>query len=424
MSENKQKGLNGVFGNRAAAAAAASGAGSLASGRHVERQKRNGTFSALGRLGGSLRPAVGEDGEEHGESRGSIAAEAEKYGRNAVAASFGQAHAPASAGRTPPPVPTAEDDAAEDGSREDEFDAQYASPNAAAAYDPGSDGDEEDLDDEEEDGMAAPPVPASGRHTSGGGAGARTDLSNPTPETALITVLPQDSLERVRFSAERTDGEFIHLYAALERHLQELYDAAAIEAASDPDVTLPTVFGITSSVAGEGKTSVAMHLALMVARNTFKRVCLIDLSLGNDDISRRLGAEAEKGVMDVLEGHDYMIRTIQVEECGDLSVMPAGKAPENPVRAARSPAVPEVIAAARQMFDLIIVDMPPVTSGNALPIAAHLDRVMLVVNAGVTPRGLVNEAIEQIGRQRVLGVVLNKIKRASPGWVQRRFGYF
>jgi|GEM_PF-3169814 ATPases involved in chromosome partitioning len=251
----------------------------------------------------------------------------------------------------------------------------------------------------------------------------QTSVTAPA-DRALVTVLPQESLERVCLSAERTEGQFAHLYAALERQIQELYDQAVVDAVHDPEVTLPTVFGITSAVTGEGKTSVALHLALTIARNSFKRVCLIDMSLGDDDIGRCLGAHVEKGVMDVLEGRDYIVRTIQVEECGDLSVMPAGKAPENAVRAARSPSVPEVIAAARQMFDLVLVDMPAVSTSNALPIAAHLDRVLMVVNAGVTPRGMVAEAIEQIGRHRVMGVVMNKIKRASPNWVQRRFGYF
>jgi Mrp family chromosome partitioning ATPase len=68
----------------------------------------------------------------------------------------------------------------------------------------------------------------------------------------------------------------------------------------------------------------------------------------------------------------------------------------------------------------VIVDMPAVLTGNALPIAAHLDRIMMVVTAGVTPKDVVNDALDRIGRKRTLGVILNRIKPSAPTWLQRR----
>ena len=247
-----------------------------------------------------------------------------------------------------------------------------------------------------------------------------------------LTVLPSETLKRVQVSIERSDYQFANLLASLEWQILEKFDiplsgsllsdalAGAEEGEAPAGMAAPTVFGVTSALVGEGKTTVAMHLAFSIARNSFKKVCLIDLGMGEDEICRRLGVKQEVGVVNVLDGTETIIHTLQVADCGELSIMPAGPAPENPTKTSRSPAVPEVIAAARQMFDIIIVDMPAVLTGNALPIASYLDRVMLVVCAGVTPRDVVNDALDRIGRKRTLGVVLNRIKPSSPRWVQKR----
>lgn len=258
----------------------------------------------------------------------------------------------------------------------------------------------------------------------GGGLTPARPESNPSAEKA-VSVLPQESLQRIQVSVEKTDRQFSQLYAALEWQMIELSQGlrnvmdGVTDAASALDQ--PAVFGVTSALRGEGKTTVAVHLALTIARNSFKKVCLLDLGLGDDEICRRIGATAEKGVISVLEGNDFTIRTLQLSECGDLAIMPAGKMPANPTRIARSPSVGEVIAAARRMFDVVIVDLPAISTGNALPIAAHLDRVLMVVYAGATPKDVVGDAIARVGRNRTMGVILNRIRPAAPKWVQRRF---
>jgi Mrp family chromosome partitioning ATPase len=272
---------------------------------------------------------------------------------------------------------------------------------------------------------------ASGVHSSPNAAKPDNGSRDQNDQERGLTVLPADDRRRVQVSIEKNDFQFAHLYASLEWKLHEKIDTAltgaflsdafsGTNADANPGFAAPSVFGVTSALIGEGKTTIAMHLAFTIARNTFKKVCLIDMSLGADEICRRIGVTPEAGVVSVLEGGETIIRTIQVTDCGDLSIMPGGPMPANSTRAARSPAVPEVIAAARQMFDVVIVDMPAVLTGNALPIAAHLDRVLMVVTAGVTPKDVINDALDRVGRKRTLGVVLNRIKPSAPNWLQRR----
>ncbi|WP_309708554.1 CpsD/CapB family tyrosine-protein kinase [Armatimonas sp.] len=240
-----------------------------------------------------------------------------------------------------------------------------------------------------------------------------------------VTVVPSEALRRVHVAIERTDADFAQLHAAMEWQLAESANANhwddAAEHLTDPLLDVDSVFGITSAVPGEGKTTIAMHLAFSIARNSGRKVCLIDLGLGDNEICRRIGVRTEKGLVNVLEGEDYIIRTLQLSDCGDLSVMPAGKLPRNPNKAARSAAVTEIIAAAREIYDTVIVDLPAVSTGNALPIAEHLDKVMLVVCSGVTPKDIVQQAVDRLGRKRVLGVVLNRMKSSMPNKIQQFF---
>ena len=243
--------------------------------------------------------------------------------------------------------------------------------------------------------------------------------------TPNVTVVPADALRRVHVAIERADPNFAQLHAAMEWQLAESangqrWDEAA-DHLTDPLLDTDSVFGITSAVPGEGKTTIAMHLAFSIARNSGRKVCLIDLGLGDNEICRRIGVRTERGLINVLEGQDYVIRTLQLSDCGDLSIMPAGKLPRNPNKAARSPAVTEIIAAAREIYDTVIVDLPAVSTGNALPIAEHLDKVMLVVCAGGTPKDIVQQSVDRLGRHRVLGVVLNRMKSSMPKRIQQFF---
>jgi Mrp family chromosome partitioning ATPase len=253
--------------------------------------------------------------------------------------------------------------------------------------------------------------------------GAGTAIST----TQTVTVVPAEALRKVHMAIERSDADFSQLYAAMEWQLMESENAQWAETADkmadfdSGDLLTNQIFGVTSAVPGEGKTTVAMHLAFSMARNTGKKVCLMDLSMGNNEVCSRLGVRTEKGLIDVLEGRDYVIRTLQLSDCGDLAVMPGGKSPRNANNAARSPAIAELMAAAREIYDVVVVDLPAVSGGNALPIAVHLDKVVLVVCAGVTPKDVVQQSIDRIGKKRVLGVVLNRIQSAAPNWFQKKF---
>lgn len=211
---------------------------------------------------------------------------------------------------------------------------------------------------------------------------------------------------------EKTPAEFAHLYAALERQAPGLGEVLGL-GTDAAGTSSPYVLGVTSAARGEGKTTVALHLAMTIARDTFKKVCLLDMSLGGSDLAARLGMPASgEGVVSVLEASGTIVPTLQLTGCDNLVIIPAGKTPANAAKLARSPRVEQLLVSARFAFDVVIVDLPAVSTDNAGPLVKAMDGVLLVVHAGATPQAVVSRALDMVGRDKVLGVTLNRMPSA------------
>ena len=240
----------------------------------------------------------------------------------------------------------------------------------------------------------------------------------PGDEEAAVPEYPAAPL--INLHVEKTPPEFSHLYAALERQIAGVGDVTLLSGetlGSDR----PFVLGVTSALVGEGKTTVALHLAMTIARDTYKRVCLIDLSLGKGELAARLGVpQRGEGVIPVLEDNSHVVPTLQLAGLDNLVVIPAGKPPSNAPRLVRSPRVAQLILSARTAFDVVVVDMPAVATDHALPLTRHMDGILMVARAGVTPRDVVSQALDALGRDKVIGVTLNRIQTAGPAWLRKR----
>ena len=97
-----------------------------------------------------------------------------------------------------------------------------------------------------------------------------------------------------RLRVEETPAEFVHLYAGLERLVRRVGGLSTVTS-NLMETDRPYLLGVTSAVAGEGKTTTALHLAMTIARSTTKRVCLIDLSLSANGPAGRLGMPPGEG---------------------------------------------------------------------------------------------------------------------------------
>jgi capsular exopolysaccharide synthesis family protein len=180
---------------------------------------------------------------------------------------------------------------------------------------------------------------------------------------------------------------------------------------------------VTSAAASEGKTLTATNLALTMSQSYQRRVLLIDADLRRPSIHEILRLPNAVGLSDSLRHPERSI-TPYHEVTSTLSVFSAGRPDSDPMAGLVSETMNRILMEATQSFDWVIVDTPPVALlPDANLLAAMIDTALLVVGANSTPYPLIRRAIEAIGEQRILGVVLNRMAVADIIAAYNYYGY-
>ena len=168
-------------------------------------------------------------------------------------------------------------------------------------------------------------------------------------------------------------------------------------------------FVITSAGVGEGKTLTALNLAWLLAQTDGVKALVIDADLRQPCAADYLGIEAEVGLSEVLTGQTHFTEAIIKLEPSGLHVLPGGAAREDVAELLSGPRFGRLLDEARKHFDYIIIDAPPLgvfTDANLL--INRADSAILVVRASKTRYAVVDRLLEQLPRERLLGVVLNR----------------
>ena len=200
--------------------------------------------------------------------------------------------------------------------------------------------------------------------------------------------------------------------AAARESLRHLYDEL-LAAGSDSGGS----YSITSAVAGEGKTLVALSLARLMADDLEKSIVIIDGNLRNPGVHNILGVPLLPGLAGCIRG-ECGVREAACDLNG-LWVLPAGEE-SNPSRLLRSSAARAVVDQIRLEFDVAILDLPALlTTSEARVMAGWTDGVVIVARADSTPAPAVQDAIDSIDQQKMLGVLLNGQTSRIPRWLDR-----
>lgn len=184
---------------------------------------------------------------------------------------------------------------------------------------------------------------------------------------------------------------------------------------------------VASALAEEGKTLTATNLALTLSESYKRRVLLIDADLRRPGVNLAFGIAKQEGLSEVLASEEPRRLSI-VQLSPNLSVLPAGHPNQDPMHGLTSLRMAQILDEASEMFDWVIIDSPPVgVLPDAKLLARMADNTVFVIAAGKTPHGAIQRAIDALGRERVLGVVLNRVdpKAAMPGGYAyyRYYGY-
>jgi tyrosine-protein kinase Etk/Wzc len=181
-----------------------------------------------------------------------------------------------------------------------------------------------------------------------------------------------------------------------------------------------TNLGITSTLRGEGRTSVAIAMAA-VHRDDFGRsVVLVDFDLEGSSLSKRLGADPVPGLCEIVRGESTMDSAIQTIGDG-ISFVPAGVASGSIARTVTEAGKMDLVTRLAGLGGLVIADLPPLLGSDSGRAAASLfGDLLLVMRAGVTPVARTKEAIANLPVEPT--VLLNATRSVLPSWMKRFLG--
>ncbi|MBY0406860.1 MAG: P-loop NTPase [Rickettsiales bacterium] len=223
-----------------------------------------------------------------------------------------------------------------------------------------------------------------------------------TPEDvqkALPVPVHEDYLERYHIVAHRMRDKEADIFRLLRTQVLTIMAQSGYR-----------TLGITSANYGDGKTTVALNLAISIALDQKQTVLLADMDLRKPSVTEYLGIEPPHGIS------DYYAGTVPLSEClirpafDRLNILPAGRPVDNSSEILGSPRITQLARELRSRYPdrIIIYDLPP-TLAQDDPIAflPHVDAVLLVVNDGVTRISEVKRSMTVLGSANVIGTVLN-----------------
>ena len=184
------------------------------------------------------------------------------------------------------------------------------------------------------------------------------------------------------------------------------------------------VLMIASAVPGEGKTLTAINLALTLAESYERRVLLVDADFRRPSLHDSLGLPLAPGLANGLRSDDDRKMPI-TQVSARLSVLTAGPRSTDPMALLTSDRMRRVLTDASETFDWVLLDTPPVVlMPDAHLLAAMVDGALLVVAAEETRYPLVQQAVRIIGRERILGVVLNRATSNGASHAYASYRYY
>jgi capsular exopolysaccharide synthesis family protein len=223
-------------------------------------------------------------------------------------------------------------------------------------------------------------------------------------------------------SARRLDQRLVSLTApdSLEA---EQYQALRLKLESLQRTRDIKVIAIASPGARDGKTLTAVNLAAALTSGSNARVLLIEADLRRPAVSRYLGGDAGKahGLAElILDPSRNLGDVVRQHELLRFDVILAGSAAAPVHEVFRSPRLETIIQEARQHYDFVIIDTPPLghVADGAL-IARWIDGLLLIVAAHRTPRKQLEESLNLLDGTTVIGIVFNGDDRAFRGYRYR-----
>ena len=192
----------------------------------------------------------------------------------------------------------------------------------------------------------------------------------------------------------------------------------------------PRVLVLTSASPKEGKTTTVCNLGIALVEIN-QRVLLIDADLRRPRLHGVFNVENDRGLSQLLLSKTPVTAAMLEPLCASttipgLYVLPSGSARRNASSLLHSARLPEVIALARELFDTVVIDTPPMVNiADARVVAKLSDALILVVRSGATTRDAAQLALTRFAEDGtpLLGAILNFWNPSTPGYAYYKYYY-
>jgi len=226
--------------------------------------------------------------------------------------------------------------------------------------------------------------------------------AGPKPLNAEPLSVEEAQLEQRRILAHRTRSAEADVFRILRTQVLQIMNKSGFR-----------TLAITSPNYGDGKTTIALNLAMSIALDLKQTVLLVDLDLRKPNLHEFLGLTPTAGLS------DFLLHNTPIPDCltrlsfDRISVLPAGKPMDNSSELLGSP---KMAALARELKTrypdrLVIYDMPPALSqDDSIAFMPHVDAVLMVVRDGVTRTDEIKSTLNRLSNANIIGTVLNNAK--------------
>ena len=239
---------------------------------------------------------------------------------------------------------------------------------------------------------------------------------NPAPALRTAKI---GEIERAREPVPESIAERLILAPKMQTLTCEQYRKLAAQLHQTQADRGVKVVMVTSAMPQEGKTLTAVNLALTLSHSFGRRVLLIDADLRHPTVHEVFGVANTSGLSDALQA-DRTLPVLQVRP--RLALLVAGPAQSDPMKTLTSDRIRQVVVEARENFDWVVVDTPPVSLlPDARLLGPIVDVAVLVVACARTSYDLVQHAAAVIGQDRLAGIVLNRAEERN---IETGDGYY
>jgi succinoglycan biosynthesis transport protein ExoP len=182
---------------------------------------------------------------------------------------------------------------------------------------------------------------------------------------------------------------------------------------------------VTSANPSEGKTTVAVNLAVAIAQGD-RKVIMVDADLRRPSTHKQLSVPNRTGLSEVFRNQIELETALIPWHDLPMKVLTSGSLPPNPAELLGSERMTKLLLDMEAVADMVIIDSPPFIVADPITLAAKVDGVLLVLEPGGTKIDSAKAMFEQLQRAgaRVIGVVMNPITRRKAGYYSGRYRYY